>query len=1230
MAIEPISEEAIFNVARKIESTEARDEYLNQVCGDDQAVYARVSTLLRLHDDEKSFLESPPPGLEPTMSPEPFTEKPGTQIGVYKLREQIGEGGFGTVFVAQQERPVSRKVALKIIKPGMATKDVVARFEAERQALALMDHPNLAKVLDAGATDAGRPYFVMELVHGLPITEFCDDQKLSNRERLKLFIDVCRAVQHAHQKGIIHRDLKPSNIMVTMHDDQAVPKIIDFGVAKALSQKLSENSIYTAYGQMVGTPLYMSPEQAQLSGLDVDTRSDVYSLGVLLYELLTGATPFDRETLKNAGVDELRRIIREDDPPIPSARVSTLNAGLRSTASDRRKIDERKLSQSLRGELDWIVMKSLDKNRARRYESVSQLAEDIDNFLNGEPVNACPPSLAYRIRKFSQRNRVALTTASLVAMALVLGTIVSVSQAVRAAAAETAAGEEREAAVIVAERAKKSERAAQDERDRAVAAREKLRRVLYASEMNLLQVAWEQNDFQQVTTLLNETRPKPGETDLRGFEWHYWNRELNESSQIRSVPIPVRRFTFSPVGARLAAFSSTKSDCSITIWDTDTGRENRKISLEYGVAPRTKVVFSPDGTRVAFGGRPAKTLLIWDARTGKQLFELKVEVNIYGIFFSGDGNRVVYTYGSQGSKIGPAEFGYEVWDLDTDQMVFSGAFDQELSQKMLFLSPNGKQLGLAVWQEGKENGTHLQIWDVEKAAKIKDRRFEKGFSFCDLNPDGSQIVVQDSSTTDRLIVLDAQSLETSAVFRGKEDEQIYGGTVSPDGRLLAGHTIANRILVWGLRDSSDNHASRPKPDKRSPLAFRVQRGPKKLHFSSDSRTLHSGVVGDVETFKLPRQWSSRKQRPWAEGAIMGGSFNHDGTRAVLRAEPHWHPVDGDVVTLLLNWDVETDQEVWRYRHPQGNRAFGFPVYSADGRYVAVETRDAEAVSRTSPKAYHDEILILAAATGKVLQTLKTHDAFDINSIAFNPAGTHAGARVTRMPGEGFDRTQEHHVVVWSVATGEETLNVKIEDRAPRFEGFSHDGEELLIARTAKGGLLVLNAATGVQRRIIAPAINTTLTCSLSPDGKTVAVCGYQRPSGNTIVAIHDLTTGELKSRIRGIFRSGTVEWSSDGRRLAVTSKATEGPLLPVERNADISIWDPSTGRPVLHHLKGRRSWSMPGTLRFSRDSHRLLQIAKDNRVERGLSGRLLEHPIQIWDATPLAESEIENADSNGR
>jgi serine/threonine protein kinase len=453
MPLNASAAKAIFLSALEKSELAERAAYVREACGNDDGLRQRVEILLRAHDDPRSFMDSPVAGsasVNVLTFDEPINERPGTIIGPYKLLEQIGEGGFGIVFMAEQQHPIRRKVALKVIKPGMDTRQVIARFEAERQALALMDHPNIAKVLDAGtvggtrnqgrgasedgsdsliphpsslAPSAGRPYFVMELVKGVTITDFCEDKLLSIRDRLELFLRVCQAVQHAHQKGIIHRDIKPTNVLVTLHDGTPVPKIIDFGIAKALGQQLTDKTLFTQFAQLIGSPLYMSPEQAELSGLDVDTRSDIYSLGVMLYELLTGTTPLDKERLKTASYDEIRRIIREEEPPQPSTR-------LRKDDGARVK-DETKRTRRTRGgrsgpfssftlhpssiqELDWIVMKALEKDRNRRYESVSALAADVQRYLSNEAVLACPPSTIYRFRKFARRHRAALATAGLV------------------------------------------------------------------------------------------------------------------------------------------------------------------------------------------------------------------------------------------------------------------------------------------------------------------------------------------------------------------------------------------------------------------------------------------------------------------------------------------------------------------------------------------------------------------------------------------------------------------------------------------------------------------------------------------------------------------------------------------------------------------------------------------------------------------------------------------------
>ncbi len=414
----------LFLKVLELRSPDERQEYLERACASDAALRAEVESLLEAGARAGSFLESPAAAPLIATVDDPIGERPGTIIGSYKLLEQIGEGGFGVVFMAEQTQPVRRKVALKVLKPGMDTRQVVARFEAERQALALMDHPNIARVLDGGQTSSGRPYFVMDLVKGLPITEYCDQAQLAPRERLELFVHLCQAVQHAHQKGIIHRDLKPSNVMVTLHDDKPVVKVIDFGIAEATGQQLTDKTLFTNFAQMIGTPLYMSPEQAQMSGLDIDTRSDIFSLGVLLYELLTSTTPFDKERLRTASYDEIRRIIREDEPPRPSTRISTLGQAGATMSADR-KSDAKQLSRLCRGELDWIVMKCLEKDRNRRYETASSLAADVQRYLADEPVQACPPSTLYRFRKFARRHKARLVTMSVAVLAafLVVGVV---------------------------------------------------------------------------------------------------------------------------------------------------------------------------------------------------------------------------------------------------------------------------------------------------------------------------------------------------------------------------------------------------------------------------------------------------------------------------------------------------------------------------------------------------------------------------------------------------------------------------------------------------------------------------------------------------------------------------------------------------------------------------------------------------------------------------------------
>ncbi len=433
-----MTEESLFEAALQRPTPAERQAFLEQACGGDAALLQRLQALLAAHAQAAGVLDRGVPNPQATTTPEPPGLEVGTVIaGRYKVLESLGEGGMGSVYVAEQTEPVRRKVALKLVKAGLDSRRVLSRFEAERQALALMDHPNIAKVLDGGLTEAGRPYFVMEYIKGVPLTDYCDRARLSVRQRLELFVPVCQAVQHAHQKGIIHRDLKPSNILVALYDGKPVPKVIDFGLAKAVHQPLTERTIYTAHEMILGTPLYMSPEQAELNNLDVDTRTDVYSLGVILYELLTGETPLERGRFRKAAWDEILRVIREEEPPKPSTRLSG-SASLPALAAQRQ-LEPTKLARLLRGDLDWVVMKALEKDRSRRYETANGLALDVQRYLAEEPVLAGPPTAAYRLRKFARRNRGPVLAACALLLALLVGMAGTTWGLLRALHAEGAA-----------------------------------------------------------------------------------------------------------------------------------------------------------------------------------------------------------------------------------------------------------------------------------------------------------------------------------------------------------------------------------------------------------------------------------------------------------------------------------------------------------------------------------------------------------------------------------------------------------------------------------------------------------------------------------------------------------------------------------------------------------------------------------------------------------------------
>src|SRR5262245_40147962 len=604
-----MTERDIFFEALEMATPEARAAYLQGACGRDVVLRRKVDELLKEHFSNDSLLSGPAlDGERPGIVEFPVEEAPAQMIGRYKLLEKIGEGGFGEVWMAEQREPVKRRVALKIIKLGMDSRQIVARFEAERKALAMMDHANIARIFDAYVTDNGRPYFVMELVRGIKITEYCDQNQLPTRERLKLFILVCQAIQHAHQKGIIHRDIKPSNVLVTLHDGVPVPKVIDFGIAKATQQELTDKTVFTQFQQFIGTPAYISPEQAEMSGLDIDTRADIYSLGVLLYELLVGQTPFDAKEMMQGGLDALRQIIREREPLRPSTTLNTLQGEARTTAGKRRQTEVGKLVHQLQGDLDWIVMKCLEKDRTRRYETANGLAADIQRHLANEPVLARPPSATYKFQKAWQRNKAVFTAGAVVAVALVAGIGVSTWQARKASDSE-----------------------------------QKSRRFLYASEMNLAHAALKENNFGKARRLLDRHRPKPGEEDLRGWEWRYlW--QLTRGSALATLTnrpgSQAYSVDFSKDGKSLAV---GWWDGRVALWDVPARRWVRALTDRE--RPHTgQVAFSPVRNLLAATSEHMMVTL-YDLDSGQESILWRApdqaDCNVRDLAFSQDGSKLV-------------------------------------------------------------------------------------------------------------------------------------------------------------------------------------------------------------------------------------------------------------------------------------------------------------------------------------------------------------------------------------------------------------------------------------------------------------------------------------------------------------------------------------------------------------------------------------------------------------
>jgi serine/threonine protein kinase/WD40 repeat protein len=1069
-----MNEHELFAAALEIDDPDARSDYLDRGCGGDDVMRARVEALLRAHEQAGSFLAAPPvAGMATLDAPQP-PEGPGTVIGAYKFLQTIGEGGMGVVYMAEQTQPVRRLVALKVVKAGMDTRQVLARFGAERQALALMDHPNIARVLDAGATENGRPYFVMELVKGLPITRFCDDRRLTLRERLELFIPVCQAVQHAHQKGIIHRDLKPSNIMVAQYDGRPVPKVIDFGVAKATGPRLTDQTLYTEFGAVVGTLEYMSPEQAELNQLDIDTRSDIYSLGVLLYELLTGSTPLGRERLKAGALVEMLRIIREEDCPRPSMRLSTTEE-LPSIAACRQ-AELRRLSCLVRGELDWIVMKALEKDRNRRYETAGSFAADVQRYLDDEPVQACPPSAWYRFRKFARRHKTRVVAAASVSVGalLAVGSLIAALLVLVASNAQIKEEKKRTDDALI------RETTANDEfvraRDGAVA--DAYRALL--GETRALRLArpagWRGTAMGNLRRLVGMETPQRDLAELRS-EAVACLAELDVKEIIRfdGHTELVYGLDFSPDGKYLA---SAGYDGHVFVWDLAAGRQARQITDPNASAtgwwsesaPLPFVRFRPGGGYLAYTtwGRRVEFLGSKNPKIAPP--PLRHNAQPRELAFDRKGGLLAVSWGD--GQVG-------LYDAATGAMrrvIAARTPATEGFYMPVALSPDGGLIAT------RGPGHAVQIHTV--AAEGEPRVLGRHAALVRLlafSPDGKRLV---SASDDRTAKLwDVPSGKALLTFQG-HTASLTSIAFSADGELVATGSDDLTVRLWEARTG------------RSLVIVRVAGTPEAVTFSPDGRRLAAGSSLSVVVYELADRLG--RQMPGRSHFTMALAI-HPGKPLLASATRNF-----DVSLDDLNTGQEFRSSI--FRGIVGNLAF-----SPDGRLLALAPY---ARSPFYQWLSCRDVYVVKTETGAVRRRFS--GAFSA-AVAFDPSGR-------RLAVGG----QNGAVAVYDVESGETLHRWGPTNGWISGVAFCRGGRELLTAEVG-GSLRVCDVANGrTLRRASLP--RGLLRFAMDPEERHVAAAdlfGTVR-----VLALSDLQVviGIEPSQDPGQVGLG---YSSDGRWLAI-------------------------------------------------------------------------------------------------
>jgi eukaryotic-like serine/threonine-protein kinase len=1148
--IDPARAEAVFTAAVAKATPGERAAYLDGACHDNPGLRARVEALLRSHEQAGSFLGLPTGEAAATLEQIPFVaERPGGVIGRYKLLQVIGEGGFGVVYMAEQESPVRRKVALKVIKLGMDTGQVVARFEAERQALAMMDHPNIARVLDGGATDSGRPYFVMELVRGVPITQYCDENRLGTAGRLELFIQVCQAVQHAHQKGVIHRDLKPGNVLVATTDGRAVPKVIDFGIAKATQARLTEKTLFTEFRQLIGTPEYMSPEQAGLGGMDLDTRSDVYSLGVLLYELLTGTPPFEPAALRSKAYEEMRRIIKEVEPPKPSTRLTALGETLAAVA-ERRGTDGRKLQKLLRGELDWVVMRCLEKDRTRRYQTASEVAADVQRHLRNEPVSAGPPGVGYRLGKLLRKHRGPVTAAAALIAALAAGLAVSLAMYARAERLRADAVNARGTLAAALEDVTEERNLKNDALGVKAAALRRSEALRLATQAQALLLSGE--DAEVAAALAVEAGRRSDEPITRGAI-------LSAMTQMSTArPLEQRAAAwvrFTPSGLHILAVGG-RSD--IEVWDAADGRKVRTLE-ESQLDNLKRVLLDPQGRRLAAIDQEG-SIHLWDVQTGGKLkvFEAEGPDHHQNLAFSPDGGRLATVSGRREAN---PRGRVCVWNLErferTDLLQAPESFDS------VNFSPDGTKLA-----SSSIGRRHVRAWDLASKQLLLEKVVEDGLPWP---------TVLFSHDGNRVLDLGRQAIHVWDLGGGEmqrltapDDPRTYNGygyEYHPDAGLLLASSVVKGSIGHAVR-----HGGPARLWDLKSLTLKQSFGDDRHRVShattsADGRFLATVVEErDVEVWNTAtgKREATLRGRPLPIEAL---ALSPDGKTVVTVHK-------GGAASL---WDVEDRGVLPTYPRPAH-----FPIILGDGKRLAELDWDSGEISVLDARSLRTQRRLAPGGWKKhpLMMSDRNYVAYDADADRFAV------------------RSSESEIVVIDGASGRVLTRFEREFKAggasAEFMAFTAAGRRLLL-RYESGEVELLDPATGASvsrvKGIPGPDGWYHRTFAVRPDARRFLITLKSQPDDGYEFHVHDAESGELVRKLdhRKARALLAVAFAPGDRLLAtVFEQVTFGIRgQPDVRETDVNLWDLRTGDRVAV-LRAPKESGRIRTLAFSADGKTLL------------------------------------------